>query len=157
MTVKTLTRSFAGGVITPEMLGRLDLIKYQTGLAEADGFETLPHGPAANSPGFEYCLEVKDSNAVTCLLPFIYSTSQSMVLEFGNLYVRFHTAGGTLLEAVKNITAVTQANPGVFTSAGHGYATGDWVFVLGCGGMTSLNFRWFKVVVLTANTYSLTD
>lgn len=155
--LKTIYRSFAGGVITPEMYGRLDLVKYQTGVAEADGFIVLPHGPLANRTGFEYVLEVKDSTAVTCLLPFVYSTTQSMVLEFGNNYIRFHTLGGNLLEAAQNITAVTQANPGVFTIAAHGFTTGQWLFGAGITGMTTLNSRFFKVVVLDVNTFTLTD
>ena len=31
MPAKTLFQSFAGGEITPEMYGRLDLVKFQTG------------------------------------------------------------------------------------------------------------------------------
>lgn len=157
MSTKTIYRSFAGGVITPEMYGRLDLVKYQTGVAEADGFIVLPHGPLANRTGFEYVLEVKDSTAVTCLIPFVYSSTQSMVLEFGNNYVRFHTLGGNLLEAALNVTAATQANPGVFTIVGHGFTTGQWLFSAGITGMTALNSRFFKVVVINANTFSLTD
>lgn len=155
--VKPLMRSFAGGEITPELFGRLDLDKFQTGLARALNFRVLPHGPAQNRAGFQYVIEVKDSSSATRLIPFAYSASQTMILEFGNQYVRFHTNGGTLLETVKNITAITQATPGVFTSAAHGYSNGDWVYVLGCGGMTSLNFRYYIVAGVTANTYTLTD
>ena len=52
--MKTLLRSFAGGEITPELYGRLDLTKYQTGLALARNFTTLPHGPATRRPGFRF-------------------------------------------------------------------------------------------------------
>ena len=31
------------------------------------------------------------------------------------------------LAASKTITAISKANPGVVTSAGHGYSTGDYV------------------------------
>lgn len=156
-TVKTLYRSFAGGVITPEMFGRLDLVKFQTGLAESDGFIILPHGPAANRTGTEYVLEVKDSTALTCILPFVYSTSQSMVLEFGNQYLRFHTLGGNLLEAPVPATAISQANPGVINRVAHGFTTGQWVFSAGIAGMTTLNSRFYKVIRIDADNYSLTD
>lgn len=154
---RTLQRSFAGGEIAPEMAGRLDLDKFQTGLATCRNFETLPHGPAQNRAGFRYILEAKDSSANVRLIPFSFNNEQTYVLEFGHQYIRVHTNGGTLLETVKNITAVTQANPGVFSSAAHGYSNGDWVYVLGCGGMNSLNFRWYIVANVTANTYTLTD
>jgi hypothetical protein len=43
--VKTLYRSFAAGEITPELYGRVDLTKYQTGLSRCLNFTILPHGP----------------------------------------------------------------------------------------------------------------
>ena len=45
MPVKKLYRSFAGGEITPELHGRLDLIKFQTGVSECVNMIPLPHGP----------------------------------------------------------------------------------------------------------------
>lgn len=154
---KTFARSFAGGEITPEMFGRLDLDKFQTGVADAENFVVLPHGPAANRPGFEYVLQAGDESRRVKLIPFAWSAEQTIMLEFGHLYVRFHTAGGTLLHTVKNISAVTQASPGVLTSVAHGYSTGDWVFALGFGGMTTLNFRFYVVTKLTNDTFSLSD
>ncbi len=95
--VRTLQRSFGGGELTPEMFGRIDDVKYQTGLALCRNFVVLPHGPATNRPGTKYVNEVKNSAKRTRLIPFSYSTTQTMVLEFGDQYVRFHTNGGTLL------------------------------------------------------------
>lgn len=158
MTARTYFRSFAGGEITPEMFGRLDLRQFQTGLAKARNFKTLPHGPAESRAGFPYVNEVKDSSKRTVLLPFVYSSDQSIVLEFGDQYIRFHTLGGTVLLASQNITSVTQANPAVLTYAGADtYSNGDWVYVSGVGGMTQLNGRYFKVanVNVGANTFEL--
>lgn len=95
--IRTLTRSFGGGEITPEFFGRIDDAKLQSGLALCRNFMTLPHGPAANRPGFAYVREVKTSAKKTRLIPFTYSTTQTMVLEFGDQYIRFHTQGATLL------------------------------------------------------------
>jgi hypothetical protein len=157
MNVRTLRRSFAGGEITPELYGRLDLTKFQTGLATCRNFIVLPHGPAANRAGFEYTLEVKDSTKRTRLIPFSYSTTQTFVLEFGHLYVRFHTQGGTLVEAAKVLTAITQANPGVASSAAHGFANGDTLLLAAINGMAPLNNRWVKAAGVAAGTFQLTD
>ena len=46
MSTKLLARSFAGGEITNELSGRLDLSKFQTGLSLCRNFIVLPHGPA---------------------------------------------------------------------------------------------------------------
>lgn len=157
MNVRTLWRSFAGGEITPELFGRLDLAKFQTGLKTARNFIILPHGPAANRSGTEYVLEVKDSSKHTVLIPFIYSTTQAYVLEFGDQYMRIHTAGATVLEAAQTITSATNANPGVFTKVAHGLSTGQWIYWTGVTGMSQLNGRFMKVVKITNDTFSLTD
>ena len=99
MSIKTLTRSFAGGEITPELFGRIDLGKFQTGLATCRNFIPLPHGPVTRRPGTKYVREVKTSSKYTRLIPFAYNADQTMVLEFGDQYIRFHTTGGTLLAA----------------------------------------------------------
>lgn len=53
------------------------------------------------------------------------------------------------------ITAITQADPGVVTIVGHGYATGDVVYISGVVGMTELNNQFYEVVVINADTFSL--
>ena len=156
-TIRTPLVSFAGGEIAPELYGRMDLDKRQTGLALARNFLLLPHGPAQNRAGLEHIIKVKDSTKATRVLRFAWSVDQTMFLEFGDQYVRFHSNGETLLETAKNITAVTQANPGVVTSAAHGYSNGQWVFIKNVGGMTSLNNRWWEVRNVAANTFTLRD
>lgn len=94
--IRTLSRSFGGGELTPEMYGRIDDAKYQTGLALCRNFVTKPHGVAENRAGFSYVNQVKTSAKRTRLIPFSYSTTQTMVLEFGDGYIRFHTNGATL-------------------------------------------------------------
>jgi len=97
--VRTLQRSFAGGEVSPEMFGRSDDAKYQSGLARCRNFIVTPQGPVANRPGFAFVREVKDSTKRTRLIPFTYSTTQTMVIELGAGHFRFHTQGGTLLSA----------------------------------------------------------
>lgn len=97
---RNLSRSFAAGEITPELFGRVDLDQFQTGLATCRNFITLPHGPAANRPGFAFVLAARNSGATRArMIPFSYSATQTMALEFGVGYIRFHTQGQTLLTA----------------------------------------------------------
>ena len=146
MTNKALLRSFAGGEITPELNGRLDLDKYQTGLTLARNFITLPHGPAARRPGTRFINEAKDSTSRVRLIPFQFSATQTVVLEFGNQYIRFHVNGGTVLENTVAIASI--AGSTVNTTGAHGYATGDWVYI---------GTRFFKVTVVDADTFTTTD
>lgn len=142
MSTKHLLRSFAGGEITPELAGRLDLTKYQTGLSLARNFITLPHGPATRRPGFEFINEAYNVNEPVRLIPFQFSADQSVVLEFGNQYVRFHINGGTVLEPAKGIGSVVGS---VVTTVGvHGYSSTDWVYI---GG------RYLRINVLSTTTF----
>lgn len=95
--IRILQRSFAGGEMSPEMFGRLDDAKYQSGIAKCRNFITKPQGPAENRPGFAFVRAVKDSTQRVRLIPFTFSTTQTMVIEVGAGYFRFHTAGGTIL------------------------------------------------------------
>lgn len=90
-------RAFSGGEMSPEMFGRIDDVKYQTGAAKLRNFIATPQGPAENRPGFSFVRAVKNSAKQTRLIPFTYSTTQTMVIELGEGYIRFHTHGATLL------------------------------------------------------------
>lgn len=160
MNVKTHTRSFAGGEITPELFGRIDLTKFQTGLAKCLNFWVLPHGPVQNRPGFTYVNEVKDSSRFTRLIPFSFNTTQTFVIEVGHQYIRWHSFGGTLLESSQAPTGISVASPAVWTRVAHGYAVGQWLYVDGVTGTFGLrvNGRFLKVgTTPTVDTYTLTD
>jgi hypothetical protein len=82
------------------MFGRIDDTKYQAGLATCRNFIALPQGPAENRTGTVYIRVTKDSTKESRLIPFTYSTTQTMVLEFGEYYIRFYTQGAWLTYAV---------------------------------------------------------
>lgn len=125
--IRTQARSFAGGEVTPEFWGRIDDGKYQTGLALCRNFIPLPHGPVANRAGFAFVRATKDSTKKAVVRPFSYSSTQTMVLEFGDGYVRFHTQGAVLL----------QGTPAAY-SAGTAYTPGD---LMSSGGVNYVNLQ----------------
>ena len=158
MANKIPRTSFDAGELGPELLGRLDLAKYQTGLKTCKNFIIRPHGPAVNRPGFEFVKEVKYSDKATRLLPFIFSPTQAYVMEFGDLYVRFHTEGATILEVAQNVTAATSANPPVLTVSSHGYSNGDEVYVEALpGDFAVLNGRYLRLANVSTHTFELQD
>lgn len=115
------TRSFAGGIISPDMYGRIDDIKYNTGVETARNFIVLPQGPLVNRGGTKFVAEVKDSTKRTRLIPFRYSLEQTMVIEAGEAYFRFHTYGATLQTPTATAAAwssVTAYVPGDVVSKG---------------------------------------
>jgi len=93
---RTFLKSFSSGEISPEMLGRIDDSKYQQGAATMRNFIAKPQGPAENRPGLFFVKEVKDSTKQTRVIPFRFNVSQTMVIEIGHTYFRFHTLGATL-------------------------------------------------------------
>jgi hypothetical protein len=95
-STQTYYRSFAGGEISPEMFGRIDDVKFQTGASKLLNFIALPQGAVENRPGLKYVAEVKNSSYQSRLVAFTYSTTQTMVIELGQQYIRFHTQGATL-------------------------------------------------------------
>jgi len=160
-TTRTFNRSFAGGELSPEMFGRIDDQKFQTGAAKMRNFIALPQGPAVNRPGTKFVRAVKDSTKKTRLIPFTYSTTQTMVLEFGEGYIRFHTQGETLLvgtpsafSATKTITAVDIATETV-TSNAHGYANATPIQIAATTTIPVglLALTTYYVVGATANTF----
>lgn len=95
---RTLQISFGGGIISPELYGRIDDSKYAAGLAECNNFIVRPQGSVENRAGLAFVRATKYSGASKArLIPFTYSTDQTMVLEFGDRYIRFHTLGQTLV------------------------------------------------------------
>jgi Flp pilus assembly protein TadG len=60
-----------------------------------------------------------------------------------------------LADTPKTITAATKARPVVITSAGHGFANGDVVWIAGATGMTQLNNKPYVVRNRTADTFEL--
>ena len=149
--------NFTGGELSPRLDGRNDLAKYASGCKTLQNMIVYPHGSAARRPGTNFVAEVKTSSAKTRLVPFEFSTTQTYILEFGNLYIRFYKDDGAILESNKTITGITQANPGVVTSTAHGYANGDTVVITGVVGMTQVNGKRFKVASVAANTFALQD
>lgn len=96
--IKSYKASFNGGELTPEFFGQIGDAKFQTGLATCRNFIVKPQGPIENRAGLAFVREVKDSSKPVRLLPFTYSTTQTMILELGAGYFRFHTQGATLLD-----------------------------------------------------------
>lgn len=97
MAIRQYQRAFNGGEVSPSMFARIDDGKYQTGMALCKNFLIEPQGPIVMRPGFKYVNHTKHAGKKARLIPFNFSISQTMVLEFGERYVRFHTQGQTVL------------------------------------------------------------
>lgn len=150
--------AFTAGEISPRLEGQITLEKYRQGLSDLTNMVVMPHGGVQRRPGTEFLGEVKNSAVKTRLIPFQFKTSDTYILEFGQETMRVYRNGLQVLTgAAKTITGVTRANPGVVTSAAHGFSNGQEIYIDNVGGMTQLNARNFIVANATANTFTLKD
>lgn len=149
--------SFNSGEWAPALYARVDLTKYHTGAALLRNFFVDYRGGATGRPGTKYILRCLDSVNQVRLISFQASFSVTYILEFGNQYIRFFNNGAPVLETSKAITGITKANPGVVTSAGHGYSNGNWVYITSVAGMTQVNGGYYILAGVTANTFELHD
>jgi hypothetical protein len=155
MPMPLVLPSFAAGEISPALHGRVDLAKYQVGLATCLNWFVHPFGGASTRAGTAWVGAVLDAARRSRLVSFAFNTEQTYVLEFGHLKMRVVKDGGYVLEAAGTIIGISQANPGIVTVTAHGLSTGDRVFLAGIGGMVELDGRSVDITVLSVDTFSI--
>ena len=155
MRIYDIQTAFARGELSPRLHARTDIDHYRLGLKECTNWYVLRQGALRKRQGTEYIAEVRDSSKKTRLVPFIFSTQQAYMLEFGETYFRVFVNGSGVVEAAKDIDGATNTNPVVITSIGHGLADGDRVIVSGVVGMTEINEREFVVANKADDTFEL--
>lgn len=99
--------SLTGGELSPALFGHVDLARYQNSLETCLNYVVNPYGGATSRPGFEHVALCKAGATAVRLIPFVYSSTQTYVLELGNYYLRIHTNGGPVLSAGVPVEVVT--------------------------------------------------
>ncbi len=92
--------TFTAGELAPALHSRVDLSKYHTGLKKAINCIVHAHGGVSNRPGFLYIAATKAVTGTVRLLPFRFNTSDTYMLEFGELYMRVYRNGIFQVEVV---------------------------------------------------------
>ena len=150
---------FSAGEISPTLIGRGDLDKYDLGLALARNCFIDPRGGLSSRPGTIFVDYVKEDDKPTKFFPFKFAPAleSTYIMLFGHHYIRFVQDGAYVLEPAKTVTGITSASPGVVTAAAHGYANGDWIKLFEVDGPVELNQQTFVVTGATTNTFQLYD
>ena len=86
------------GEFSSRMEGRTDVDKFKMACKRLENMVLHPHGGATMRPGTRFIAEVKDSDDITKLIPFVFSNVQAYMLEFGDLYIRFYMEGGAIAD-----------------------------------------------------------
>lgn len=108
--------SFARGELCPPLYMRTDIEQYSIGLKCLKNGFVHQEGCVSNRAGLEYVGEAKYSNKKTRLIPFIFNSEQTYIIEAGDKYFRFIQDGGYII--VENADAWVSANE---------YSAGDYV------------------------------
>lgn len=142
--------SFSAGEISPALYGRVDHVKYATGLKTLKNFLVMRHGGVTNRAGTGWIGEVKYSSKKVRYIPFIFNADQTYNLEFGDRYMRVMRAGSYVKKTDININSISQSNPCLITiSNTYNISNGDEIFISNVKGMTGLNGRQFTVYNVT--------
>lgn len=152
--VTVAQQNFSGGELSQSLAGRFDLGIYYNGAAWLQNFIATVQGMARFRSGSKFAWNTRD-NQEALLIPFEFNTEQAYILEFTHLKMRIFKDGGLIVDTAKNITAITNANPAVVTSAAHGYSNGDRVVINSVGGMLEVNNQEFQIANVTTDTFEL--
>jgi hypothetical protein len=131
-------RSLAGGELSEEMFGRVDLPRNATGLKRCYNAIVTPQGAIENRAGTRFISTTNDNNQAW-LVPFVRSDGQGFLLEFGDATLRIVGGGNIINEETDpgDTITVTSATlwvttdglptaPALFTTSGaHGLVAGD--------------------------------
>ena len=92
-----LQSSFSRGEISPSLYSRVDLPWYQSALRTCRNWRPLADGGVENRSGTRFIVGVKDHASQVRLIGFSFNTTQTYILEFGNLYIRVIKDGGQVV------------------------------------------------------------
>lgn len=116
--------TFARGEISPRLFSRADIDHWKMSLAECVNWIILKQGGLRRRSGTEWINAVKGHANKVRLVPFVFSTKQAYILEFGPEYIRFYANGGIVNKnSLNGVTFNTTTDKVLWTA--NGLANGD--------------------------------
>lgn len=93
--VSLLQESFTGGEFSPLAQGQVSGERYRKGLNTCLNYVPTLQGPLLRRPGTKFVnITAQSSGLSPVLIPFIFSQTQSYMLEFGGQYINFYAQNG---------------------------------------------------------------
>ena len=113
MAVPFARTSFSCGEIAPSLFGHVDFAKFPLGCGTLRNMFVSYRGGANSRAGTKFIGYSRQVGRAVPprLIPFQFSVSQGIVLEFGNYYMRPIINGGYAVDVALPIAAATKANP----------------------------------------------
>ena len=155
-SVHSILTNFTAGEISPRVYGRVDLAKYQNGARELTNVVVLPQGGARKRGGTLNVSAVKDNDPDAILVPFVFSTTQAYMLEFGPGYIRFFKDRGIIYDVQYGVTGIVRgASVTRINAPGHTFAVGDRIIATDIVGTDELNNREFVVATIGTDFFTI--
>jgi hypothetical protein len=101
---------FNKGEVSPKLHARADSDLYAAGLMQCRNFHVLVQGGVSKRSGTLYCgksLKAPTSVIASRLIPFVFSDTQSYVLEFSDKKLGFIRSGGVVVDGPNRYTIPT--------------------------------------------------
>ena len=155
MRIQALQSSFADGQISPRMQGMVELESYKSSLATLENMVVLPQGSLTRRPGTFFAATTK-ANGAARLIPFSRGQGTSLVLEFGNLYIRFFANDGPVRTDDIAATYSQTTTTVTVTKSSHGYSASDEVYLDFTSG-NGVDGFYTIATVADANTFTVTS
>ena len=94
--------TFGRGEVSPQMFGRVDIEPYNSCLQKCRNSWVRPFGAVSRIAGTEYITSTKN-NGKARLLKFVFSATDSYMIECGIGYFRFYQDGGYIVDGNNNV------------------------------------------------------
>ncbi len=155
---------FTAGEIAPAVFGKVDIDAYHVGATTMRNFFVDYRSGASTRAGTLFVGPGGgDYPAPPRLIPFRFSTTDAFILLMSQENIRFIQNGGLVLEAAKDVSAVSLASPCIVTAPSHGFSNADMVFAANGSGLNwpsgnnAFDGRFFIIRVIDDNNFVLVD
>lgn len=151
--------ALSAGVLSPELIARADLEKFDLGLRKGHNWFIDYRGGATIRPPLQYAAGTSSTvgqNVRIEVFQFNKLAGNAYLMVFEHETLRFMRNARYVVDSSEEatVTSITNANPAVVTTSGsHGYSNGDLVYLV--TGQSWLDNVPFVVANATATTFEL--
>ncbi|WP_164731222.1 hypothetical protein [Entomomonas moraniae] len=86
--VSLIQTNFTAGELSPRLMGRVDVARYQNGAKRLENALVAVQGGIMRTWGTEFVQPTKFSDKKVRLIPYVFNRDQSYMVEFGDKYIR---------------------------------------------------------------------
>jgi hypothetical protein len=156
--------SFLGGEWSSQMQGRFDLADYRQGMSVCLNVIPIEEGAAPRRSGTRLGGPTRNG-AYAVVREYHVDQQQPYDIELTEHHLRLWRSDADLITVTSTVvSAISSANPAVFTATGHTLVTGDQVLFTLAGatatsyaGIAQILGRQLAVTVIGANTFTVVD